>query len=83
MPGMNGVEMAMQLKDRFPRCGVLLSSGRVGTWEILESASKKGYEFEPLAKPVHPKDLLAKLERALGRPIQSEGYLRGSDAMAS
>ncbi|HYE24540.1 MAG TPA: response regulator, partial [Clostridia bacterium] len=28
---------------------------------LLENARAKGHEFEILAKPVHPQDLLAKL----------------------
>ncbi len=82
MPGMNGVEMAVQLQDRFPGCSVLLFSGQAATLEVLEAAHRKGYDFELLLKPVHPKDLLAKLEGAIRRPTDSDAYQRGSDAMA-
>src|SRR5579862_4738220 len=75
MPGMNGVEMAMQLRTRFPKCGVLLFSGQFGTRELLDKAYEKGFDFELLTKPVHPKDLLAKLATAIRRPVESEGYL--------
>lgn len=83
MPGMSGIELAVQFKDRFPECGVLLFSGQAETLELLETARRKGYDFELLTKPVHPKDLLAKLEHAIRRPAQSDGYRRGTDAMAS
>lgn len=83
MPGMSGVEMAVQFKSRFPGCGVLLFSGHSGTLEVLEAAHQKGYDFELLTKPVHPRDLLAKLEDAIRRPVESNGYLLGSDAIAS
>jgi len=82
MPGMSGVELATQLKARLPGCGVLLFSGHAGTVEVLEAAHRKGYDFELLMKPAHPKDLLAKLEGAIRRPVESHSYVRGSDAVA-
>lgn len=84
MPGMNGIEMAVQIRNRFPECGcgILLFSGHSGTSDLLETANKKGYVFELLTKPIHPKDLLAKLESAIRRPVESDRYLSDSDAMA-
>jgi hypothetical protein len=41
---------------------VLLFSGKAATADLLEKARSQGYEFELLAKPVHPTDLIAKLE---------------------
>jgi CheY-like chemotaxis protein len=82
LPGMNGIEMAMQLRTRFPKCGVLLFSGQVGTMELIEKAYEKGYDFELITKPVHPKDLLAKLATAIRRPVESEGYLPDTNAAA-
>jgi len=71
MPGMNGVEMAVQLKEQLPRCRVLLFSGNAGTSEVLLAAQRRGYDFELLAKPVHPKDLLARLGGPVEQPNQS------------
>jgi CheY-like chemotaxis protein len=82
MPGMNGVAMAMQIKGRFPACGVLLVTGHAGTLDVLESAREKGDDFELLTKPISPKDLLAKLESSIRRPVESAAYLRDSDTMA-
>ena len=61
MPGMSGVDMAVLIRETHPTCKILLFSGHAGTADILEAARKKGHDFELLAKPVHPKDLLAKL----------------------
>ncbi len=61
MPGMNGVEMAIQVKQRYPACKVLLFSGQAATTNILEEAGRSGYDFELLSKPIHPADLLAKI----------------------
>jgi DNA-binding response OmpR family regulator len=62
MPGMSGVDMAVQIRGRWPGCGILLFSGQAGTVDILEAAHRQGYDFDFLTKPVHPKDLLAKLK---------------------
>lgn len=61
MPGMGGVMMAILLKERYPKCKVLLFSGQASTSNMLDFAREKGYDFELLNKPIHPKDLLAKL----------------------
>ena len=44
-----------------PNCKILLISGQAATADLLERARAQGHEFEILAKPVHPTDLLAKL----------------------
>ena len=61
MPGMSGIELAIQFRKNFPQCKVLLFSGQAATANLLEDARSDGYEFEVLAKPIHPADLLAKL----------------------
>lgn len=61
MPGMNGIEMAIQIRQRFPTCQILLFSGMAATADLLEEARSQGYHFELLAKPVHPADLLEKV----------------------
>ena len=61
MPGMNGIEMAILVTQRYPECRILLFSGQASTVNLLEEARTKGYDFELLTKPVHPKELLAKI----------------------
>jgi len=60
MPGMNGVVMAILIRERHPTCKVLLFSGRAATADLLEGFRRQGYDFELLAKPVHPNELLAR-----------------------
>jgi CheY-like chemotaxis protein len=62
MPGMTGIETAIAIRNKLPKCKVLLFSGQAVTADLLEKARTQGHEFEILAKPVHPSDLLAKLE---------------------
>jgi DNA-binding NtrC family response regulator len=61
MPGMSGIELAIHFRKANPACKVLLFSGQAQTADLLEKARLQGYDFELLAKPVHPADLLAKL----------------------
>lgn len=61
MPDMNGIDAAIKIRDFLPGCKILLFSGQAATADLLEDARKRGHEFEILAKPVHPQDLLQKL----------------------
>jgi len=61
MSDMNGIDTAIQIRSLLPDCKVLLFSGQAATADLLERARAQGYEFEILAKPVHPQDLLARL----------------------
>jgi CheY-like chemotaxis protein len=61
MPDMNGIEAAIRIRSMLPSCKILLFSGQASTADLLEKARLQGHEFEILAKPVHPQDLLAKL----------------------
>jgi len=61
MPDMNGIDAAIKIRGFLPGCKILLFSGQAATADLLEDARKRGHEFEILAKPVHPQDLLQKL----------------------
>jgi DNA-binding response OmpR family regulator len=65
MPGMDGFELAIQLKERLPMCGVLLLSGNAATAERIELAKRAGHQFEVLAKPVHPEEIIARVKHCL------------------
>lgn len=61
MPEMSGIELAIKIKALCADCKVLLFSGQAATADLLSAAKAEGYEFEVLLKPVHPKDLLNRL----------------------
>ncbi len=61
MSDMNGIEAAIHIRKFLPKCKILLFSGQAATADLLENARARGHEFEILAKPVHPQDLLSKL----------------------
>lgn len=61
MNDMNGIDAAIQICAMLPKCKILLFSGQAATADLLEKARNQGHEFEILAKPVHPQDLLMRL----------------------
>jgi len=61
MADLNGIDAAIQIRALLPKVKILLFSGQAATADLLEKARTRGYEFEILAKPVHPQDLLTKL----------------------
>jgi CheY-like chemotaxis protein len=69
MPGMNGFEVALKIKQLCPDCRLLLFSGQAATAELAQrfgpTFTSRGYRFELLPKPFHPTALLKKVEEAL------------------
>src|ERR1035438_7158846 len=61
MADLNGIDAAIRIRELLPQIKILLFSGQAATADLLEKARAKGFEFEILAKPVHPQDLLRKL----------------------
>jgi DNA-binding NtrC family response regulator len=77
MPELSGIDLAIQLREQCPECHVLLFSGQASTADLLMEARKRGYEFELLAKPVHPEDLLAKVRERSVNPTATDQAARG------
>lgn len=61
MADLNGIDAAIRIRQLLPGIKILLFSGQAATADLLEKARAQGYEFEILAKPVHPQDLLSRL----------------------
>ncbi|MFT4112236.1 response regulator transcription factor [Silvibacterium sp.] len=61
MTDLNGIDAAIKIRSFLPSCKILLFSGQAATADLLDRARVQGHEFEILAKPVHPQDLLARL----------------------
>jgi CheY-like chemotaxis protein len=62
MPRMNGVELAIAIQKMYPAVKTLLFSGQAGISEILLDGQKQGYNFELIAKPIHPLKLIERLK---------------------
>jgi len=63
MADLNGIDAAIRIRAILPEIKILLFSGQAATADLLEKAPHRGFEFEILAKPVHPQDLLSRLRR--------------------
>jgi response regulator RpfG family c-di-GMP phosphodiesterase len=67
MDGMNGVELCQEIKHLLPECRILLLSGHVPTaHSLMEDSNKRGFNFELLAKPLRPQELVSKIESLFG-----------------
>jgi CheY-like chemotaxis protein len=62
MPRMNGVDLAIAIRKMYPAARILLFSGQAGITEILRAAQNQGFQFELIAKPIHPLSLVARLK---------------------
>ena len=68
MGWVNGVDVAMALKRRWPDCPVLLTSGHYENLKLLEPAEPAGYQFEVLWRPMAQTIFSQKSRRRL--PVQ-------------
>ena len=62
MPELSGIDLAVQMRLKCPNCRILLFSGQASTVDLLRTAHGQGYDFQLISKPVHPKDLLRRIE---------------------
>jgi CheY-like chemotaxis protein len=59
MGDLNGIDAGIQIRLILPECRVILVSGQPAAADIIQRAMSDGHQFEFLAKPLHPKALLA------------------------
>lgn len=59
MPGLNGVETGIRIREIAPNCRVILFSGQAATVDLLEEAREQGHRFDILAKPIRPEQLIS------------------------
>lgn len=62
MPQTNGVELAIAMRKMYPDARILLFSGQAGISEILPAGHRQGFDFELIAKPIHPLKLIERLK---------------------
>jgi DNA-binding NtrC family response regulator len=73
LPTMNGIDLAIHLKTAYPDRKFTLFSGQSETMDLLEKAKLDGHDFDVLAKPIHPAELLTLICHALSPPAASGG----------
>jgi len=76
MPELSGVELAIRMKELHPACKVLLFSGQAATADLLDEARKQGHAFTLLTKPVHPSDLLSRINSVFDKQTSAPSASR-------
>ena len=74
MPGISGIDLAIQMRAQYPTCKILLFSGQAATFDLLEDARAQGHDFDLLLKPVPPTELLLEVGRWSTAPSQSTPF---------
>jgi len=67
MPGMNGLDLAIEVSRTIQDCEIILFSGQASAWEMEARLREGGHDFVTIIKPVHPADLLARVFERLSR----------------
>ncbi len=78
MPGMDGIEVLKEIKQRFPLVEVVMLTGH-GTAETAVEGMKLG-AYDYLLKPADFEELLGKLEAARNRKVEQEERIRKAEA---
>jgi DNA-binding response OmpR family regulator len=63
MPQLSGVELALKVRAYAPGCKILLFSGEPSSVELVEAARADGHTFELLPRPLHPAELLKRIQK--------------------
>jgi CheY-like chemotaxis protein len=71
MPGISGIELAIQMKAQYPWCKILLLSGQATTWDLLQQARAQGHNFDLLLKPIPPVEFLLEI----GKRVNDAGIV--------
>ncbi len=64
MPGRNGIETGILIRQQCPQVRVVLFSGQSGISDLMQKALHEGYGFEFWPKPIHPRELVRRLREA-------------------
>jgi CheY-like chemotaxis protein len=83
MPGMSGIDLAIQIKQDIPDCAILLFSGQAATAGLLAKAGKAWCDFEVLLKPIHPQKLIQLIFERLHRDAVKQPCGRVEDVSNS
>ena len=63
MPQLSGVDLAIRVREIARDCKILLFSGDASSTSLVEAARGRGHSFEMLSRPLHPAELLKKIQR--------------------
>jgi PleD family two-component response regulator len=57
MPDLSGPELALQLREVYPKCKIVLFSGPAGTSRLFDVVRRNDHSFDLLMKPDHPTEI--------------------------
>jgi CheY-like chemotaxis protein len=69
MPGISGVDLAIQIRAQCSTCKVLLFSGHGAGFDLQEVAQAQGHRFDLLLKPFPPTELLFEIGRIVNGSV--------------
>lgn len=64
MTGMTGIDTGIQIRSFLPECDVWVFGGQAATADLIQCAETEGHTFKVMNKPLHPADLLQRLDTA-------------------
>ena len=73
LPELDGIQTAVELCRRLPKCKILLMSGDIETSSKLEEARANGINFDVIVKPIPPEELFFVLNAQLTESAAAAG----------
>ena len=69
MPGISGVDLAIQMRAQYPTCKILLFSGQAASMDLLKDARAQGHHFDLLLKPIPPTELIFEIGKIVNGTV--------------
>jgi DNA-binding response OmpR family regulator len=64
-PTQNGIELSLAIRRIVPHCTILIFAGQASGSDLLKAAGVAGQDLTVVTKPLHPKELVARVSDAL------------------
>ncbi len=61
MPGRNGIETGLLIREQCPQIRIVLFSGQAHIGDLVDRMRGEGHSFELWPKPIHPRELVRRL----------------------
>jgi DNA-binding NtrC family response regulator len=66
MPLLSGIELATRVHRECPSCKIVLVTGESDVEQTWETIKARGHDFDLVLKPLHPVELVLRMQMALG-----------------
>jgi CheY-like chemotaxis protein len=70
MPGISGIDFAIQMRAQHPECKILLLTGQPHSLDLLEDARAQGHDFPLLLKPIPPSEFLLEIGKMVDGNVE-------------